>query len=189
MSATDWELFLRDIALCLATYQGRGPAVVWPDRAHAVLPRLRDPHGRHARREPRDLRGPRGPGGLRGPRGAYGGRADAGPRPAPRGTGAGRLAADLGHRMGYAVEAFQHTLPAERALALRHPGADTLVCLLQGGARCHVEGPGRPGGEGWGIDLRLCAGEVFYTPAGHSCTLSGARAPCPLLLLVLRAVP
>ncbi|MEU9795755.1 hypothetical protein AB0E27_35155 [Streptomyces sparsogenes] len=174
MSATDWELFLRDIALCLATYQGRGPAVVWPDRAHAVLPHLGDPHGRH---------GPRGLGG------AYGGRADAGPRPAPRGTGAGRLAADLGHRMGYAVEAFEHTLPTGRALALRHPGADTLVFLLQGGARCHVEGPDRPGGEGWGIDLRLCAGEIFYAPTGHTCTLSGARAPCPLLLLVLRAVP
>ncbi|MER6140572.1 hypothetical protein ABT174_10975 [Streptomyces sparsogenes] len=158
MSATDWELFLRDIALCLATYQGRGPAVVWPDRAHDVLPRLRGPRGRHARRD-------------------------------PRGTGAGRLATDLGHRMGYAVEAFEHTLPAGRALALRHPGADTLVFLLQGGARCHGEGPGRPGGEGRGIDLRLRAGEVFYAPAGHSCTLSGARAPCPLLLLVLRAVP
>lgn len=174
MSATDWELFLRDIALCLATYQGRGPAVVWPDRAHAVLPHLGDPRGRHA---PRGLRG------------AYGGRADAGPRPAPRGTGAGRLATDLGHRMGYAVEAFEHTLPAGRALALRHPGADTLVFLLRGGARCHVEGPDRPGGEGWAIDLRLCAGEIFYAPAGHACTLSGARAPRPLLLLVLRAVP
>ncbi|MEU5610636.1 hypothetical protein AB0H03_18200 [Streptomyces sparsogenes] len=183
MSATDWELFLRDIALCLATYQGRGPAVVWPDRAHAVLPHLGDPHGRHAPRDPRDPRGPRVL------RGAYGGRADAGLRPAPRGTGAGRLAADLGHRMGYAVEAFEHTLPAGRALALQRPGADTLVFLLQGGARCHVEGPDRPGGEGWGIDLRLCAGEIFYAPAGHTCTLSGARAPCPLLLLVLRAVP
>ncbi|MEE4592975.1 hypothetical protein V2J94_13930 [Streptomyces sp. DSM 41524] len=163
MSDTDWELFLRDLALCLATYQDRGPAVVWPERAHTVLPSLD---------------------------GAYGGEvADTEWRPAPLGAPARRLAADLGHVMGYPVEAYERLLPAGTALPLGRVGADVLLFPLSGGARCRVEGPGPADPRGGGVELRLRAGEMVFVPARHSCTLSEAWAPCRLLLLVLHATP
>ncbi|MFD9389297.1 hypothetical protein ACFWBB_00715 [Streptomyces sp. NPDC060000] len=178
MSATDWELLLRDVALCLSAYQDRSPAVVWPEHAHAVLPVL---HGT-----------------------AYGddvdrGEADTDWQPAPHGTGAHRLAVGLGHLMGYAVDAFTRVLPAGKALVVECFGADILILPLRGGVRCRIEPPGRrdaehQGGqhrdaERQGVELRLRAGEILYAPASHTCALSGASPPCPLLLLVLHATP
>ncbi|GAA1701070.1 hypothetical protein GCM10009680_47560 [Streptomyces yatensis] len=163
LSDTNWELFLRDMALCLSTYQDRGPAVVWPERAHTVLP------GIYA---------------------TYGGEpADREWRPAPPGTGAHRLAADLGHVMGYPVEAYERLLPAGAALPLGHVGADVLLFPLRGGVRCRVENDGRTDHRSAMVELRLRAGEMCYVPARHSCTLSEAVAPCELLLLVLHATP
>ncbi|MEU5029296.1 cupin domain-containing protein [Streptomyces milbemycinicus] len=162
MSATDWEVFLRDIALCLSAYQDRGPAVVWPERAHTVLRGLCE---------------------------EYGGEAGTGWRSAPLGTRANRLAADLSRLMGYAVDAFEHTLPAGRALAIEHRDTAVLIFSLRGGARFRIERPGSPDGERGGIELRLRAGEIFYVPAGHTCMLDDASADCPLLLLALHATP
>ncbi|MBI0298317.1 hypothetical protein JBE04_28600 [Streptomyces sp. PRKS01-29] len=163
MSDTDWELFLRDLALCLSTYQDRGPAVVWPERAHTVLPVLD---------------------------GTYGGEAaDTEWRPVPLGTRAHRLAADLGQVMGYPVEAYERPLAAGTTLPLGRVGADILLFPLRGGVRCRVEDPDPADHQGGGVELRLRAGEMVFVPARHFCTLSEAWAPCRLLLLVLHATP
>ncbi|MFD0164531.1 hypothetical protein ACFVJH_10255 [Streptomyces decoyicus] len=163
MSETDWELFLRDTALCLSTYQGTGPAMVWPERAHAILPMLLGTFG--------------------------GGPADAGWRPAPPGAGANRLAARLGDVIGRTVEAFERWLLAGSAISVDDTSADVLLFPVRGGARCRIDCRDHAAHAQGGLELRLRAGEIVYAPAGHACTLSGASAPCPLLLLVLRATP
>ncbi|MGW5019419.1 MULTISPECIES: cupin domain-containing protein [Streptomyces] len=167
MSDSDWELFLRDMALCLATYQGRGPAMVWPARAHAVLPGLRGPDDEAAGE----------------------GTGDDGWRPVPPGSGAHALAVDLGHAMGYPVVAYQRLLPAGVTLPVEHTGPDILLLPLRGGARCRVERPERAQRHGEGVELRLRAGEMFYVPARHPCTLDDISTPCPMLLLALHATP
>ncbi|OPF83161.1 hypothetical protein VT50_0205455 [Streptomyces antioxidans] len=163
MSDTDWELFLRDLALCLSTYQDRGPAVVWPERAHTVLPSLD---------------------------GGYGGVVPGtGWRPVPLGAGARRLAVDLGRLMGYPVQAYERLLAAGAALPLGRAGADVLLFPLSGGVRCRVEARGAANHQGGGLELRLRAGEMVFVPARHSCSLSEAWTPCRLLLLMLHATP
>ncbi|MFE3654383.1 hypothetical protein [Streptomyces sp. NPDC059122] len=121
--------------------------------------------------------------------GTFGGTADAAWRPAPPGAGANRLATGLGDVIGRTVEAFERRLLAGSAISVDHTGADVLLFPVRGGARCRIDCQDHaPHAEG-GLELRLRAGEIVYAPAGHGCTLSGASAPCLLLLLVLRATP
>ncbi|MCQ8828674.1 class I tRNA ligase family protein [Streptomyces malaysiensis] len=72
--------------------------------------------------------------------------------------------------------------------SLDRVGADVLPFPLSGGALCRVEHPDRER-RAEALELRLRAGEMVYVPAHHSCTLSEARTPCRLLLLVLHATP
>ncbi|MHB9863803.1 hypothetical protein [Streptomyces sp. YIM S03343] len=162
--------FARDLAVCLAVHRDKGPAVVWPEGADAVLPRLLG--------VPRHRR----PGVPR-----HGLPAD--PVPASRAAGTAALASRLGRLLGCRVDGSYLDLPAGARHFGDSTGGDLVYLPVRGGCRARLE-PASPGPSSAllerPLELRLLAGEALYVPRGLGCVLHEVRAPSRLLVLALR---
>ncbi|MFJ3306313.1 hypothetical protein ACIPSA_24980 [Streptomyces sp. NPDC086549] len=158
---TGLDLFVRDLALCLSVHRDRGPALVWPDGADAVLSE---------------------DGGVRR------GRADPGPEREGVAAGTARLTSGLGDLLGCRVGSSYLTLPTGARSTGDTAATDLVLLPVRGSCDGRVE-PSPPGQTRAVLDraleLRLRVGEALYVPSGFGYELNEAHSPCTLLVLAL----
>lgn len=158
-----FRAFVAELALCVATYGDKGPALLWPAGAEQ-LPDLLTPAVRRG-----DAAGA-----GRGPAGSSG----ASPRPTDR------LTAALGRLLDLRVRAHWHVLaPGADDGPWTWDGAECALTVVEGALRCHLRVPLRAAAPV--LELRLRAGGTLFVPRGHDYRLSDVHTPTVLLALVL----
>lgn len=177
----DTDRFFRDIGLCVSTYRGRGPAMVWPAGAGAVV----DAFGARPPDQPAG-QAPAGRAAPPGPRAA---------EPSMR-----EMADHLGEFVGGPVGARYWSLAAGRRTEPYPLEHDAVLLQLAGSCECRVAGPRAAGGTEPGagagpsaepcadaardapwVRVRLRAGEALYVARHGSYALSEVHAPCTLV--------
>jgi hypothetical protein len=179
----DADRFFRDIGLCVTTYRGRGPAMVWPAGAAAVVDAF-------------DARPPDRPSGH-----APDGRAaPPGPGPHAAEPSMREMADHLGEFVGGPVGARYWSLAAGRRTEPHSLEHDAVLLQLAGSCECRVASPraaaGAAPGAGPGasaepradagrdapwVRVRLRAGEALYVARHGSYALAEVHDHCTLV--------
>lgn len=169
----DADRFFRDIALCVTTYRGRGPAMVWPAGAATVVgacdSRSPDPDAGRA------LDGRAAPPALRAA------------EPPMR-----EMADHLSGFVRRPVHARYWSLGAGQRTAPHTLEHDAVLLQLAGSCECRVAGAGPgPGGDsrpaGPRVRVRLRAGEALYVARRGSYALAEVHSHCTLVQFQLGA--
>jgi hypothetical protein len=164
----DAEQFFRDIALCVTTYRGGGPAMVWPAGAAAVV-------GACDARPPDTWRAADGP-----------------PSPPAMRVAMPPMQEMADHLSGFVhqpVHAWYWNLGAGQATTRHTLEHDAVLLQTAGSCECRVTGggPDRRGRTAVpSVRVRLRAGEALYVARHGSYSLADVYSNCTLVQFQLR---